>query len=144
LRPLIIELNALKSQGLDLIVAGNAIRVKVVVGVLTGYNLFLNGITGFVESLVAHKPCRQCTVERNDFQRVLVEDKTFLRTVEPYDHATENISVPDTGIKQKCVLNELKYFHSVNNCSQDVMHDVFEGVLVYDRLLVSSGLVQNG
>jgi hypothetical protein len=54
LRPLIIELNALESQGLDLVAGGNAIRVKVLASVLTADSLFLNGIMGFVQSFVAY------------------------------------------------------------------------------------------
>ena len=144
LRPLVTELRALESDGMEVTVDGKKLQTKVVVGVFTGDNLFLNGIMGFVESFVAHKPCRLCTLDRSDFQKVTVEDSSVLRTVESYDHAVENVNVQETGIKDRCVLNELTHFHAAVNCTQDVMHDVFEGVLAYDLLLICRALVQAG
>jgi hypothetical protein len=137
-------LKALESDGLKLVVDGKNVQVRVVAGMFTGDNLFLNGIMGFVESFTAHKPCRQCTVHRNEFQMVLMEDKLAVRTIESYNNAVGNIYIQETGIKQKCVLNELKYFHVITNSCQDVMHDVFEGVLVYDLMLICNGLVHSG
>jgi hypothetical protein len=141
---MINELKDLESTGLELNIDGKNLQVKVVVGVFTGDNLFLNGIMGFVESFTAHKPCRVCTVDRNEFQKMLIADDKYLRTVETYTSATENINIQQTGIKQNSVLNELKYFHVVTNCCQDIMHDLFEGVLVYDMMLICNGLVREG
>ena len=145
LRPLVNELKALETTGITLVVNGETMQVKVIVGVFTADNLFMNSIMGFVEeSFTANKPCRECTLHRHDFQKVFVEDKNLVRTVESYDYAVETVNVQETGIKQKCVLNELKFFHVANNCSHDVMHDVFEGVLSYDTLLILTALIEAG
>jgi len=68
----------------------------------------------------------------------------MLRTVESYNEAVININVHETGIKQQCVLNRLTYFHAVTNFVQDVMHDIFEGVLAYDVPLICQCLITRG
>lgn len=50
LRPLISELQMLESEGLTLSTKDGPVSVKVVTSCVTGDNLFLNGILGFVES----------------------------------------------------------------------------------------------
>lgn len=144
LRPLVNELKALETTGIKLLVADKTMQVKVIVGVFTADNLFMNSIMGFVESFTAHRPCRECALHRHDFQKIFVEDKSLMRTVESYDCAVENVNVQETGIKQKCVLNELSFFHVVTNCSHDVMHDVFEGILAYDLPLILTALTGAG
>jgi hypothetical protein len=144
LRPFINELRTLESDGIKLSIRGSVRQVRVIVGVVTGDNLFLNGILGYVESFTATKPCRHCTVDRHDFQEAFTEDESQLRTVESYDAALESLDVPASGIKQPCALNRLNYFHAARNYVQDIMHDIFEGVLAYDILLICSHLVGRG
>ena len=40
------------------------------------------------------------------------------------------------GVKRPCLLNSLKYFHTTENFSVDVMHDVLEGVAQYELKLL--------
>jgi len=37
-----------------------------------------------------------------------------------------------TGIKETCAFNILQSFHAVENYSVDIMHDLLEGVCVYE------------
>jgi len=143
LQPLVMELQSLEANGIDLNFEGTVKRFQVVVGVVTGDNLFLNGILGFVESFTASYPCRHCHLHRDEFQTTFTENVEAVRTVASYDADVDAENVKDTGIKQPCALNKLLYFHAAKNCVQDVMHDVFEGVIGYDLPLLCQWLVSH-
>lgn len=60
------------------------------------------------------------------------------RTIESYNETLqliENSAQVDfkatKGIKLKCVLNELRYFHTLTNLSVDPMHDLNEGIVPF-------------
>ena len=142
LRPMIIDLQWLENHGIDLEMPEGKKHYQVMLSVVTGDNLFLNSILGFVESFVASYPCRHCHLHRSSFCKTLVENKDAVRTVESYEAALMLDSVQDTGIKRRSALNDLKYFHAAENYVQDIMHDVFEGVCAYDIPLVCSALIQ--
>ena len=98
LQPLISELKELE-QGIPLYISDQLLHVKVIVGSITGDNIFLNSILGFMESFTANFPCRHCTIHRNDFQTAFVEKTSMVRTVQSYNADVERQSVEDTGIK---------------------------------------------
>jgi hypothetical protein len=139
-KPLVDELKSLESNGIDLEINGALENYKVVISCITGDNLFLNGVLGFVESFTATHPCRHCTSSRADFKIKHTEQADEIRTVKSYDEAVSKISVSETGIKELCVLNELHYFHASENYVQDLMHDMLEGVCSYDMRLVCNNL----
>ena len=56
LEPLVNELLELETKGIDLTVDGNVINYNVGISCVTGDDLFLNSILGFVESFSAHYP----------------------------------------------------------------------------------------
>lgn len=144
LRPLIIELKSLEDRGIELDVCGEKKIYRVIIGVFTGDNLFLNGILGYVESFVASFPCRQCHLHRNEFQRAFIEDSSMLRSIDSYNKAVQSSNAHETGIKQLCALNQLMYFHAATNYVQDNMHDLFEGVICYDIPLICRNLISKG
>lgn len=122
LKPLVIELQRLGSDGFYLTSKdGTKKNWKVAISVVTGDNLFLNSILGFVESFSAAHPCRHCLVPRAEFQSTFAEVETQLRTSHSYDRAVDIINVHETGIKQKCVLNSLQNFHATRNYVQDII-----------------------
>ena len=141
LKPLINELQLLAAEGLSLSTADGIICVRVVISCVTGDNLFLNGILGFVESFSARYPCRHCVVPRCKFSETFSECSSRLRTVTSYDKDAENIDVSTTGIKMPSPLNAISYFHAAENFVQDIMHDVLEGVCQYDMMLIVNHLV---
>ena len=142
LRPLINDLQKLESNGIDLQMGQQKKHFKVTVSVVTGDNLFLNGVLGFVESFTATYPCRHCHLKRSEFPEAVVENRKLARTVESYDKALMLGSVQDTGIKCRSPLYDLKYFHATENSVQDILHDIFEGVCAYDIPLICSALIQ--
>ena len=108
---------------------------KVVLSCVTGDNLFLNGLLGFVEPFSADHPCRHCTDHKHDFINIHQEKPAALRTIEQYSKAVTDQNVPETGIKANCCLNGLSNFHASTNYVQDLMHDILEGVCSYDLTL---------
>lgn len=48
-----------------------------------------------------------------------------------------------TGIKQRCVFNEIDNFHIYENYSIDVMHDFWEGVAKYTINNVLNALIKS-
>jgi len=45
------------------------------------------------------------------------------------------------GIKERCIFNDLKYYHIYENQCIDVMHDLYEGILRYDMANIISKLI---
>ena len=141
LKPLLCELKALEGQGLILTTKEGLLPVKVVISCITGDNLFLNGILGFVESFSANFPCRHCILPKVSFTNTFVEESSLIRTVASYDADAVKCDIKHSGIKLSSPLNELKYFHAAENFVQDIMHDVLEGVCQYDMTLIINYLL---
>lgn len=147
LRPLINELLNLETKGIKLDINGQIITYKVAISVVTGDNLFLNSILGFVESFMATYSCRHCVIPRYEYQLSHTEIETLMRTVVSYNNAVKDGIVnnaPEMGIKSGCALNQLLHFHAVLNGAQDVMHDIFEGICNYDMTLICKSLIEKG
>lgn len=140
-RPLIDELNYLHTTGIE-INFRTFKRIKLIVTLICGDNLGLNGILGFTESFRCHHFCRLCRVEKKftDFQ--FSEDLSKWRTKENYieDVLLNNISL--TGVCKDCPWNILLKFHVVENFSVDIMHDLLEGVCHYDMAHIISKLIK--
>jgi hypothetical protein len=99
LAPLLNELQSSEVDGADIMVNGVVSNFKVVLSCITGDNLFLNGILGFVESVTANHPCCHCNTHRNEFRGMSVEDLSTVRTVHSYNSAVALADVQQTGIK---------------------------------------------
>lgn len=148
LEPLVFDLKILESEGLkvpksDHVLYGSIVQV-------TGDNLGLHSIFGFVESFVARYCCRFCLLEKEKFQSVFCEDnpEVRLRTVELHADHCQTIdtdpSLPHIfGVKRKCLLNSLLYFNTANNFAVDLMHDVLEGVGQFEMKLLLQFLQEN-
>jgi hypothetical protein len=144
LKPLVQELKVLESEGIDIMVNGSLVNNKVLISCITGDNLFLHRLLGFVESFTASYPCRHCTIRRTDFQHRTVEVFDEVRTVSNYDEAVTTGCVQDSGVKERSVLNELSYFHASLNHVQDLMHNILEGICSYDLRLLCKALTNDG
>lgn len=76
--------------------------------------------------------CRFCRITKDRSCKLCIEDVGTLRNKINYaeDITTNNSS--STGIKGECAFNVLNNFHAVENYSVDIMHDLLEGVCVYE------------
>lgn len=93
---------------------------------------------GLVESFVAAYFCRICEASKVECKTLTVEDSSQLRTIEKYNtiiqkiQNMEKVNYSETvGVKRYCELNSLEHFHSCQNFSVDIMHDLNEGIIPF-------------
>ena len=141
LRSLLVELQILEQRGIYLDMHDGKKCYKVFVSAITDDDLFSNGILGFVVSFTTSYSCQHCQIHQNKSQDVKIEEETSLRTRKSYDTALTSQLVQEYGIKQRYPLTDLMHFHAAENYVQDIMHDVFKGVCVYDIPLICSTYV---
>lgn len=129
---IIKELQLLETEGITLVIEGRNIQVYFKLALIIGDNLGLHSILGFVETFSANMYCRFCKVSKDIARKLCYEDVTKLRNKINYaeDVTKKNASI--TGIKENCAFNILHSFHAVENYSVDIMHDLLEGVCVYE------------
>lgn len=82
--------------------------------------------------------CRICEITRKKSKTTSQDDLNIYRTKDTYAVALDiietsvNVDFKKTkGIAEYCVLNDLKYFHILDNYCADIMHDICEGVLPF-------------
>jgi len=109
------EMSQLETCGFHLEVNGTEYQIFVCLVQVTGDNLGLNSILGFVESFTATYCCRQCKVKRDDFGNNLTESADVLRCRENYDHDVSIHNCSVTGIKEDCCYNNIPSFHVSQN-----------------------------
>lgn len=103
-------------------------------------NLGGNSCFGFSESFRANFFCRICKCHRDDCQKMTVECESEVRTKDNYDETIAVIQTTDSdkidltstkGVKRYCILNDLNWFHILENPSVDLMHDLHEGIIPF-------------
>lgn len=106
---------------------------------VTGDNLGLNSILGFVESFSANYYCRMCLTDKVSAQTVFSENdppvtlRTKLTNEEHYSCLMENPRENSCfGIKHNGILNTLAYFSVSDNFVFYIMHDILDGVAQYE------------
>ena len=128
----IAELNFLARNEITLNINGVQIVVKFPLVLILKYNLGLNGILGFIESFKANYFCRKCKVHTDESLRLTIESDFLLRTPKNYEAGVKTNKVSDTGVKEPCVFHEVNGFHVTQNVTVDIIHDLLEGVCMYD------------
>lgn len=148
LKPLVDDLKILETEGMQ--VPFSATPVKGSVIQVTGDNLALHGLFGFVESFSANYCCRFCLTDKGELQSVFSEDHPGLSLrskdlhSEHCDAIQQNPALASTfGVKRTCLLNSLQMFHTSDNYAVDIMHDLLEGVVQYELKLVFQYLIKN-
>lgn len=101
-----------------------------------------NSTCGFTEGFGKGKFCRICYVDEESFKTLIQEDISLLRNVDQYEKDVENLNVRETGIKEKCVFNEIVGVHVLNNVTVDEMHDIREGSGNYAMADIVHHLIQ--
>lgn len=135
LRPLVQDLKSLEDEGISI---NNKFNLKGTLVQASFDNLGGNELFGFVKSFSAKHFCRICNCDKETCQKITCERANTLRTKQEYEtkmievdgylRSGRSIDFKKTlGYANHCLLNDLKYFHSIENRSQDVMHDVYEG-----------------
>lgn len=101
-------------------------------------NLGANQSLGLAEGFGANFYCRHCLCSKEECQTMCLENERMKRSKESYaEHlalieTSTNVDLTQTrGVKRYCALNDLKYFHILDNQSVDIMHDLNEGVIPF-------------
>ncbi|KYN21786.1 hypothetical protein ALC57_05836 [Trachymyrmex cornetzi] len=104
-------------------------------------NLGIHSICGLSEGFNANYSCRMCKHHRNEIAALTSLDINKLRTVQNYanDVLLQDLSM--TGIKEKCVWDDIPSFSFVQSITFDIMHDLLEGVCGYDLALILFDLI---
>ena len=136
-------MKVLETEGLEIQSTSYKGKVFFVVGQVTGDNLGMNALCGYVQSFSANYPCRMCRMHRNDMQTATQEDAAILRTRLNHDRGLD-LPVSESGLNFDSPLNELKYFHVTENRVLDIMHDILEGVCMIEMKLVLCALIEAG
>ncbi|XP_055907606.1 uncharacterized protein LOC129942617 [Eupeodes corollae] len=139
---LIEELQHLEN-GIELETDNGKLVVHFVLWLIVGDNLGLNSLFGFVQSFTAKRYCRGCTRTRSEMKADNKEILLSLRTKENYENDLLQDNFLETGIKSNCIFNNLFSFHVSQNFYFDLMHDVLEGVIVYDVCNILMGLIEH-
>lgn len=135
-RTLLDELKFLESEGIELDLPQGKTTVYFKLGLVIGDNLGLHSLLGFIESFNANYSCRFCKMNKIQRSFATMEDKAFCRTVESYLIDLQLQDPSRTGIKADCIFHYLPNFHVTRNRSVDIMHDMLEGVCLFDIVLI--------
>nr|XP_054757254.1 uncharacterized protein LOC129263367 [Lytechinus pictus] len=143
LRPIINDLKSLESDGIDIetdVFSGN---IRFGVAQVVGDNMGVHGLLGFVESFSANFPCRHCKISRDEIQTQYIAS-SVLRNEHNYMEDVAINDVSATGIRRNSIFNELQTFHVTRNYAPDIMHDVLEGVCMWELKIVIRELIRSG
>lgn len=106
-------------------------------------NLGGNTIFGLTKCFNSMYYCRICICTKKVCKVKTIEVANKIRTKqEYYDQIIKIAQLHDKGVKviqpkhalgivNYSMLNDLKYFHTIDNRSQDVMHDIYEGAMPF-------------
>lgn len=142
-QPIIQQLNSLKNEGIRITTANFNGTIRFHVVAITGDNLGLHSILGFVESFRANFPCRYCLVSKDDLNSLDFEQPSLARNTENYEDQLLIADPRQTGIKERCVWSRLDGFSLFENTAVDVLHDFLEGTCRYCLQFVITDLVTN-
>lgn len=140
-KPLITELNDLRKKGFIITVNKKKYTVYLQLLLVIGDNLGLSEILGFIDYYNHGRPCRICQASIEEIRAFHSEDMKLLRTIESYDKDIIMNNPSITGIKEKCIFNEVNGFHVCENITLDLMHDIFEGAACYTMINVCDELM---
>jgi len=130
LEEVMTELKSLELDGIEFM----GEKVKVVVQFMLGDNLGQHQIGGYIECFSTRYMCRHCDITAEEFKC----DPSITnppRTIEDYNYCVARATFseePYKGIKDSCLLNDLKYFHATTHLAPCTAHDVLEGVINWD------------
>lgn len=148
LKPFVDDMKVLETEGIK--VPFCEMPVRGTLAQITGDNLGIHSILGFMESFSANYFCHLCLIDKVLSQEVFSEDdpRLILRTKilneEHYaDLSKEPTLTSSHGIKRNSILNTLSYFNVSENFAFDIMHDILEGVGQYEMRLLFDYMVKN-
>lgn len=158
LDPIVNEIKKLETEGISVDVGSDTEHKIVLRGTLAQAsfdNLGGNEIFGFTTCFNSICYCRVCFCDKDACQRQTIEVASKIRTKTHYNQQISTINSAKTinkklklgetyGIKNYSVLNDLNFFHTIENRTQDMMHDVYEGAMPANLSLFFKRLIMCG
>ena len=130
-RKVIEEFKFLEKVGIPVKTSEGVTQVYFALELVFGDNLGANGILGFVESFRANFYCTICHVEYSAARTLTRAIAAKMRNIENYESDLSKNDESKTGVKERCVFNEVESFHCARNFHLDLMHDQDEGTVKY-------------
>lgn len=134
-RLIVSDMKSLEIDGLEI---DDNLVVRGTVSHLSADNLGNNVSQGFSAGFNVEYYCRCCLSSKDECQLVFRDDPRKHRTRDTYAkhieivESLEKIDYKETkGVKFYCALNDLQFFHILDNPSVDIMHDIFEGTVPF-------------
>lgn len=137
------EINVVSKDGLLININGIEQRAYFPCVTLTGDNKAVNGMCGFTESFAANFYCRFCKCKKSLCQKLVCENTQLLRSTQNYEQDIALNNLAKTGIKEKCIFNNMLYFDVTENLSVDIAHDIYEGVAGFTLSKVIMEIIKN-
>lgn len=115
-------------------------------------NLGGNTVFGYTKCFTAKYFCRICICTKKKCRKATTELRDTIRTKQQYNEQIEKIrksgdvKLPNKmtlGIANYSVLNDLEFYHTIDNRSQDIMHDLYEGAMPIILKLLFKHLIEN-
>lgn len=94
---------------------------------VTGDNLAIHTLLGFVKSFSGNHPCRFCLISKKEMQSVFDASSCQMRSQEMYDQQLKDAEPKETGIDRPSVLGDLSP-SLIEMMTVDPMHDILEGI----------------
>ncbi len=104
LQPLLNDIQLLEQEGLYIATDAFKGTLKVSIAQVTGDNLGVNGILGYVESFVSNHFFRHCRMHRHEMRITLCAQPEQLRNIQNYEEDLIHNNAAATGIKTHCSL----------------------------------------
>lgn len=138
------DVKLLETEGIE--VRSNEF-IKGTIIAVTGDNLGSHQLGGFSENFSTNKHiCRYCLANTTDISKDC-KKKFALRTVHSYEHdaiVAEMTGEITNGVKCNSVLNKCDFFHVCGpGLPPCLAHDVYEGIVSYDLVLIINRLVSH-
>lgn len=92
----------------------------------------MNSVLGFSKSFSANYFCCFCRMDKSITGVLATEVVSFLHKKVNYSEDVSRNDFKSTGINESSIFNTIHSFHVVENFSVDIMHDIFEGVCIYN------------
>lgn len=142
---LIADLKKIETDGITIVHQNHKKQIFGTVIGISGDNLGSHFIGGFVENFSrVEYICRYCYLKKSDLQNP--DCCNEMRTKSSYNEDLLDITDDNPtvrGLKLNSEFNTLKYFHVCNpGLPPCAAHDLFEGVVQYDLLLIIKHFVQ--
>lgn len=132
---IVFDLKYLEQFGIDVIGHG---KLKGTLTHLSFDNLGANFSLGFPACFVSSHYCRHCMRSKDECQTICSDDGHCKRSKNDYAkqlkivEQSEKVDFNETkGVKMYCKLNDLDYFHILDNPTVDPMHDLLEGCIPF-------------